>query len=153
MSEEIDRRDALRALVLGGTGLMLGIPLAMAQNHTPVQIVELSKLANEWDAIGFDFEQAKAVLVRIPKPAKVETRVLETTVDKIPIYLVAYQRICTHEGCTPPLPDANHLMICPCHESTYKAEDGSVVSGPAPLPLRGIKLEVKEGVVWAIGLL
>ncbi len=149
----IDRRDALGILVIGGTGLMLGIPLAMAQKQTPVRIVELSKLAQEWDAVEFAFEQAKAVLVRIPKPAKVEGRVLEAKLGETAVYLVAHLRVCTHQGCTTPLPDTEHLMVCPCHESTYKAENGSVVSGPAPLPLRGIRLEVKEDTVWASGLL
>jgi Rieske Fe-S protein len=146
----MDRRDALKALAAGGTGLMLGIPLAMAQG-SPVRIGELDKLAKDWDQVVFDFEGRKAVLVRIPKPQKADKRVLEIKQGDGTLYLAAHQLVCTHEGCTPALPNVQHQMVCPCHESVFKAEDGSVVSGPAGAPLRGIRLEVKEGAVFALG--
>lgn len=42
--------------------------------------------------------------------------------------------ICTHLGCVVPwVPSANKFQ-CPCHGSQY-ASDGSLVRGPAPLPL------------------
>jgi Rieske Fe-S protein len=149
MAEQLDRRDALKTLAVGGTGLMLGIPLVMAQN-SPVRISELGKLVKDWDQVVFDFEKNKAVLVRLPKPDKPDKRVLEVKGDP-PLYLAAHQLVCTHEGCTPALPNAQHQMVCPCHESVFKAEDGSVVSGPAGAPLKGIRLEVKEGAVFALG--
>ena len=150
MPEMLDRRDALKTLAAGGTGLMLGIPLAMAQG-VPVKAAELNKLAKDWDMVVFDFANSKAVLVRIPKQDKPDKRVLEVKQGEASFYLAAHQLVCTHEGCTPALPNAQRQMVCPCHESTYKAEDGTVVSGPAPGPLKGIKIEVKEGVVFALG--
>lgn len=145
----IQRRTAIKTMA---AGLVFGIPLVRAQAQA-VKVVELVKLTKDWDALEFNFGPNKAVLVRIPKPPKEEKRVLEAKQGSVSVYLVAHLRVCTHEGCTTPLPDANHLMVCPCHESTYKAEDGSVVSGPAPLPLRGIRLEVRGGDVWATGLI
>ena len=141
MDGPIKRRAAIQTVA---TGLIFGLPLARAQTPA-VKVVELVKLAKEWDAVEFNFGSNKAVLVRVPKPAKEEKRVLEAKQGNASVYLVAHLRVCTHEGCTTPLPDANHLMVCPCHESTYKAEDGTVVSGPAPQPLRGVRLEVRGG--------
>ncbi|CAN5739249.1 Rieske (2Fe-2S) protein [soil metagenome] len=46
----------------------------------------------------------------------------------------AFSAICTHQGCR-----VNEVVDgtinCPCHGSKYSVEDGSVVMGPAPLPL------------------
>lgn len=42
---------------------------------------------------------------------------------------------CTHLGCTFPWNPNDQQFQCPCHGSLY-APDGSVVRGPAPLPLK-----------------
>ncbi len=42
---------------------------------------------------------------------------------------------CTHLGCTFPWNGLDNQFQCPCHGSRY-APDGSVVRGPAPLPLK-----------------
>jgi cytochrome b6-f complex iron-sulfur subunit len=42
--------------------------------------------------------------------------------------------VCTHLGCVVPWSEANNKFICPCHASKY-SPDGSVIRGPAPLPL------------------
>lgn len=42
---------------------------------------------------------------------------------------------CTHLGCTFPWNPTDQEFQCPCHGSRY-APDGSVLRGPAPLPLK-----------------
>lgn len=42
---------------------------------------------------------------------------------------------CTHLGCTFPWNPTDQQFQCPCHGSRY-APDGTVVRGPAPLPLK-----------------
>jgi cytochrome b6-f complex iron-sulfur subunit len=42
--------------------------------------------------------------------------------------------VCTHLGCVVPWSAAVNKFVCPCHGSQY-SPDGSVVRGPAPLPL------------------
>merc|ERR1712228_931622 len=42
--------------------------------------------------------------------------------------------VCTHLGCVVPWSAAQNKFMCPCHGSQY-APNGSVVRGPAPLPL------------------
>lgn len=53
-----------------------------------------------------------------------------------------FSSTCTHLGCTV----ANIFggkIICPCHGSMYSIKDGSVLGGPAPLPLpkKPVKVE------------
>lgn len=45
-----------------------------------------------------------------------------------------FSLVCTHLGCVVPWSSANNKFMCPCHGSQY-SPDGSVVRGPAPLPL------------------
>lgn len=47
----------------------------------------------------------------------------------------AVTSVCTHQGCTVGLYRASlGVLLCPCHGSEYNP-DGTVVHGPAPLPL------------------
>ncbi|PSB00378.1 cytochrome b6-f complex iron-sulfur subunit [Merismopedia glauca] len=46
---------------------------------------------------------------------------------------------CTHLGCTFPWNPIDEQFQCPCHGSRY-APDGTVVRGPAPLPLKIVQV-------------
>ncbi|MEH1866318.1 MAG: cytochrome b6-f complex iron-sulfur subunit [Nostoc sp.] len=48
---------------------------------------------------------------------------------------------CTHLGCTFPWNALDQQFQCPCHGSRY-APDGTVVRGPAPLPLKIVQVAV-----------
>lgn len=50
---------------------------------------------------------------------------------------------CTHLGCTFPWNGIDQQFQCPCHGSLY-APDGSVVRGPAPLPLKIVQVAVSD---------
>lgn len=53
----------------------------------------------------------------------------------------AFSAVCTHLGCLVNWNSAEGNFSCPCHAATFD-EDGQVVSGPPPGPLK--KLSVKE---------
>ena len=55
---------------------------------------------------------------------------------------VVYSAICTHLGCVVS-PSGNELH-CPCHGSVYSAA-GTVVHGPAPLPLPFYSAKISGG--------
>lgn len=56
---------------------------------------------------------------------------------------------CTHNGCTVDYnPEAGRL-ICPCHGSVFRFEDGAVTGGPAEDPLPMLKVKVVDGAVFS----
>ena len=56
----------------------------------------------------------------------------------------AFDTSCTHEGCPVTSVRAGEIE-CPCHFSRYSIVDGSVLSGPAPAPLRALPVRVESG--------
>jgi Rieske Fe-S protein len=160
------RREALKIIAATSTGVAFGtqIPVfAQTAEVKPVKITTLEKLAKDWDVATFDFQGAPSQLARVPMPKNKEGkmddtilksgRVLEVTVGKEKIYLTAYGLTCTHAGCKIGAPDKDHIMNCPCHGSAFSVADGSATHGPAKKSLAGIKLEVKDGAVMAVGVL
>jgi len=53
----------------------------------------------------------------------------------------AFSAICTHQGCLVGSV-ADGQIVCPCHDSTFSAEDGSVSGGPAGAPLEEVPVKV-----------
>jgi ubiquinol-cytochrome c reductase iron-sulfur subunit len=67
---------------------------------------------------------------------------------------VAYSKLCTHAGCPVGLyRDADHALLCPCHQSTFDVLRGAVPTfGPATRPLPQLALSVDgEGYLVAQG--
>lgn len=82
--------------------------------------------------------KAAAVIVKFsPGQLQPPTR-LDWIVDNI----VCYSKICTHVGCPVNLYEQTiHKLLCPCHQSTYLATKGAIVTfGPAPRPLPQLPL-------------
>jgi Rieske Fe-S protein len=54
----------------------------------------------------------------------------------------AFTAICTHQGCIVNTVSGGTIN-CPCHGSEYSIDNGSVVRGPAPLPLAAVSIKVQ----------
>jgi Rieske Fe-S protein len=54
----------------------------------------------------------------------------------------AFTAICTHQGCIVNSVSGGTIN-CPCHGSEYSDVNGSVVRGPAPLPLAAVGIKVQ----------
>lgn len=80
---------------------------------------------------------------------------LRTAEDGRLLYLLALEEggfaalspVCTHQGCTVDV--ESRYLVCPCHGSTYTRE-GTVVRGPAPLPLRRFPVRLTSDDVLVI---
>ena len=88
---------------------------ASAPAGTPVRIGKLSEVKVGDTATGN--ANGKNVVIFRPEDRKV----------------LAYDATCTHAGC--PVAPAGAEFACPCHGSTFKGSDGSVITGPARSPL------------------
>lgn len=65
---------------------------------------------------------------------------------------VAYDQRCTHLSC-PVLPQVGlGRLHCPCHNGNFDLASGRVLSGPPRRPLPRVELELRDGMVWAIGV-
>ncbi|AYC42847.1 Rieske (2Fe-2S) protein [Streptomyces griseorubiginosus] len=53
----------------------------------------------------------------------------------------AFSSKCTHQGCAVGSV-ANGVIVCPCHNSQFSVEDGSVKKGPATQPLPAAQISV-----------
>ncbi len=78
---------------------------------------------------------------------RVEPALLRLPPDRLaeaPDGHVAYSKVCTHAGCPVGLYQAEtHLLLCPCHQSTFDVLDGAVpVFGPAARPLPQLPVEI-----------
>ena len=54
----------------------------------------------------------------------------------------AFTAICTHQGCIVSTVSGGTIN-CPCHGSKYSSLNGSVVNGPATLPLAAVSIKVQ----------
>ncbi len=141
------RRDVLKALALGGSSLPLLTQIHAAE--VALKITPLETLKSDWDAVKFTWVDDAALLTRIPKPSTPDKTLLEAG----GVFLSAYLLTCTHEGCTVKLPNSDHKLECPCHGSVFNALDGSPHSGIAGSSLQRLRLELREGDIYAVGFL
>lgn len=107
------------------------------------------------DAEGEDVQpaaQADAATLLIKPNQDVDP--VEGREDWIQDGVIAYSKICTHVGCPVGLYEAQeHLLLCPCHQSTFDVLDGAeVIFGPAARPLPQLPLGLDdEGYLVATG--
>jgi thiosulfate dehydrogenase [quinone] large subunit len=56
---------------------------------------------------------------------------------------VAYDALCTHEGCRVSYSTSSTDLVCPCHGARFDpADHGAVLAGPATQPLLELPLIV-----------
>lgn len=62
--------------------------------------------------------------------------------------LKAYSAVCTHFACICKWNREEQIIFCPCHEGYFEPLGGEVVSGPPPLPLEKIPLNITNGEIF-----
>ena len=117
------------------------------ENGTPVRLGDLQVGAAESVfpdvPSGAKYADSAVLLIRMaPDEVKPSRNPAEWAVEGH----LAYSVICTHLGCPVKLYEQQtHHLFCPCHQSTFKADEGcEVVFGPAARPLPQLPLAVDE---------
>lgn len=125
----------------------------------PARIASLLAFASAWSTQAFSYDGVPALAVRIPES-------VPGSIEAAPgMHLIAFSRICTHQGCIVDLnrsPEAiavatnyrgdHPALFCGCHLSVFDPlAGGRAVSGPAQLPLARVRLEARGDAVWATG--
>ena len=65
---------------------------------------------------------------------------------------VAYGQQCSHLSCAViPDPERGELR-CPCHNGSFEIREGRPIAGPPRRPLPRVKLELRDGIIYATGL-
>lgn len=63
----------------------------------------------------------------------------------------ALSRKCTHLGCTVNYQETENVLECPCHQSRFLPESGTVIQGPATRPLARFPVEkLAEGAGYVV---
>jgi thiosulfate dehydrogenase [quinone] large subunit len=58
---------------------------------------------------------------------------------------VAYDAVCTHNGCTVEFDPSQQLLFCPCHGAVFDPAHGAqVLQGPAPIPLTQLPIKIDK---------
>ena len=139
--EEVTRREFARYLVLssvafaGGSSIVsLWASLRRVNTGEPTPIVELDALAvGASHLFGYPTDKDPAILVRPERDL-----------------ILGFSQKCTHLGCVVFWsPDDRHFE-CPCHEGYFNLE-GAPIAGPPERPLTRIDVEVRDGMIWALG--
>ena len=62
---------------------------------------------------------------------------------------VAFDQRCTHLSCAVVPEVERSRFYCPCHNGSFDLETGRPLAGPPRRPLAQIKLEIRDGVIYA----
>jgi arsenite oxidase small subunit len=149
-AKTISRRQLLVAGA-GGAAAIAGVDTATAgaasaRSYPRVHVIELRKLRRNRPFV-FDY------------PLKAQPNVLLDLGHAVPKgvgpkkSIVAYSILCQHMGCPVEYQPRIREFVCPCHQSRYDPERlGSIIQGVAMQPLPRVKLQVRRGAVWAVGV-
>lgn len=127
--------------------------------HEAQQVARLDELLEPWSAVEFVYANLPAIVLHVPEPTL-------GGVSAGGVNLVAYSRICTHEGCPVQLSRDTEAvafafnyrsdspsLVCHCHLSVFAPHrEGVAVSGPALRPLPRIRLRLEDRQVLATGV-
>jgi thiosulfate dehydrogenase [quinone] large subunit len=59
--------------------------------------------------------------------------------------VVAFDAVCTHQGCTVQYDSPSGLLFCPCHGAVFDpTHNADVLQGPAPVPLTALPIIVDK---------
>lgn len=139
---QVTRREFCNFLFLTSSALFVGAAGFAAkaaydsQQKTEFAAARIAKVTElePGSALNFSYpkEEDSAILVRSPDGS-----------------YSAFGQKCTHLSCPVHYAKAHGRLECPCHEGGFDAKTGEVLYGPPPRPLDRIKIEVRNGEIFA----
>ncbi|MCS7143142.1 MAG: Rieske 2Fe-2S domain-containing protein [Aigarchaeota archaeon] len=157
-----NRRKALKFILAAGT-LVAIAPLATGRDffyRKETQELPRQKIANlkELSEPGsyVNFVYPKTGDQKIDSDPFRQFILIKTKDNK----LRAFSRVCVHLWCLPSYFPQRGELICPCHGSVYREEDGVGIEGPVlyqtyptnALPMVELEVEESTGDVYAVGI-
>ena len=146
----ISRRQLLVAGATGaaaaaaaGAGVVEG---ATADSYPKLRVISLKKLkVNRPVTFSYPLQKQASVLLDMGRAVPGGVGPKKS--------IVAYSLFCQHMGCPVEYQRNIREFVCPCHQSRYDPERlGSIIQGLAMQPLPRIRLQVRGGAVWAVGV-
>ncbi len=140
----VERRDFMKFMVLTSLAFTAGQFWIAVQNwwrrrQGRAEFVQLGSIEDVpvGDARTFAYptEHDPCILVRTA-----EQRVL------------AYSQKCTHLSCAVVPRVQEGVLRCPCHEGVFDLESGEPIAGPPRRALPRVRLEVRDGLIFAAGV-
>lgn len=128
-----------------------------------LRVAGLEKFGADWAEVTFTYGGRPCVALRVPEA-------VEGGLSVGGEHYAAYSRVCTHLGCTVnlvrdpevlafaynyrPPPESTHPQLgCRCHYSVFDPlRAGEAVFGKANGPLSRVRLEVRDGDLYATGI-
>ena len=140
---QITRRDFMKlvngGLVIAGTAVIAGpvvayfYPSELQETPSePVRVCTVDELpVGESKTIGYG--RYPAIVINTPDGLR------------------AFSAVCTHFACIVKWENEQGLIYCPCHDGYFDPSDGHVISGPPPLPLTVIPVNVVNNEIFIGG--
>lgn len=137
----MNRREVIQKFLVGGTALLL----------VPSVLKSCTKDSTKNPGTNPDGTSDITLDLSLPVNSALNTSGYSTIIQDILIIntgtkIVALSSICTHQGCTVGYNPAAADIECPCHGSVYSTS-GSVINGPAPLPLKSYPVKITGSIL------
>jgi Rieske Fe-S protein len=130
---------------------LAAIPRAIAAEESKLAVADQSTLAEPWAAVEFTFEvegeRVPGIVIKLPG----ERWYASSLICPHAKCVVRYYTDVTVARDTFDVAAKNPVLGCPCHFSVFDvANDGKVLSGPAPDAPPQLTVEVRDGKVLII---
>jgi Rieske Fe-S protein len=142
----VTRREFFKFLTLASGGVAAGTAAIAAYSLIPREEI---KFEPALICSMSDLKPGSALAFSYPRPSDLCILVHTKSGD-----IAAFKRRCTHLSCPVEyeVKKGIEMLYCPCHNGAFSLKDGSVLQGPPPHPLPQIKIEQRDGEVWATGV-
>jgi nitrite reductase/ring-hydroxylating ferredoxin subunit len=136
----VSRREMVKFLTLGSLVLAIANWLTVVSSRFLRRGVKVEQLLGS----SADLKANGSALFRYPT-VKDPCIAVRTAEGK----LVAYSQVCTHLSCAVVYDKAEQSLLCPCHNGRFNLDQGTPIAGPPTRPLPRIKLEERDGRIYA----